>query len=90
MRQNKKGFAIGDLLPIAMTFVILAVAIGVGATVLTTVQSGQTANSIAYNVTGFGLTSLNTFGTWLPTIALVVILAVIIGVLVVYLARRFG
>lgn len=42
-----------------------------------------------YNVSGYGTTSLITFGEWTPTIALVLMLVVIVGVLIVYLAKRF-
>jgi len=87
--KNKKGYTVGELLPLAITFVVIAVAISLGADVLDDIQGTQTLDSVAYNATGYGLTSLNTFGKWLPTIALVVIIAVIIGILIVYLARRF-
>ena len=45
--------------------------------------------SAAKNVTEYGLSTQNTLAKWLPTIALVLIIAVIIGVLIVYLARRY-
>ena len=46
------------------------------------------ASYAAYNVTtDGGLESMETFGEWMPTLALVVIAAVIIGVLVYYLGR---
>lgn len=70
--MDKKGQrGIGVLLPLGLTFVVVAVAIGIGAQVLSTVQESQTAQSIAYNTSGYGLTSLKTIGQWLPTIALV-------------------
>jgi hypothetical protein len=43
-----------------------------------------------YNISAHGLEASTTFGDWLPTIALVVIIAVIIGVIIVYLANRFA
>jgi len=39
------------------------------------------------NATFYGSDSLNTTATWLPTLALVIIAAVIIGILITYLAR---
>ena len=69
----------------AIALVIAAFMIAIGATVLTSLQSTQTTNSIAYNVSGQGLTSMSTFGTWLPIIAVVVAAVVVIGLLVVYL-----
>ena len=64
--KNKKGYTVGELLPIAITFVVIAVAISLGADVLDDIQGTQTLDSVAYNATGYGLTSMNTFGKWLP------------------------
>lgn len=89
LKKSKKGYQIGDILPLAITFVVIAVAIALGADVLDDIQATQTSGSVAYNTSGYGLTSLNTFGKWLPTLALVIVIAVIIGILIVYLARRF-
>ena len=109
--KSKKGFAVGDLMPLAIAFVVISITIGLGATVLSDIQedqcndggwfnetSGQccssvldcvnSSESIAYNSSGSGLTALDTFSGWLPTVALVVIAAVIIGIIVLYLARR--
>ena len=88
--KNKKGYQVGDMLPLAIVFVVVAVAISLGADVLDDIQGTQTSGSVAYNATGYGLTAMNTFAKWLPTIALVVVIAVIIGILIVYLARRFA
>lgn len=72
---------ISDLAPIAIAFVFIAVVLGVGATVLSSVQAGQTSGSFAYNASGNGLSSLDELSGWLPTIALVVAAAIVIGVL---------
>lgn len=88
--RNRKGQTVGGLLPLGITFVVLAIALGLGATVLTDIQAGQTAESRAANVSGQGLVSLTTIGDYLPTIALVTVVAVILGIIIVYLARRFG
>ena len=69
--------------------VVIAVIAGVGATVLTTVQSTQTSGTFAYNATGYGLSSVNQLSSWLPTIAIVLALATIISVLG-YLMLRQG
>ena len=41
------------------------------------------------NITGYGLITQITMAKWMPTIALVLIISVIIGILITYLARRF-
>ena len=64
-----------------MTFVIVAIVVGFGATILGDVQATQTTNGAPYNVSQKGIDSLKKFGDNLPTLALVVVAAVIIGVL---------
>ncbi len=61
-----------------------------GAEILQSLYDDQTANSYAKNATGEGLESLEELASWLPTLALVVIAAIIIGVLVTYLAGGRG
>ena len=89
-KMQKKGFTIGSLLPLSITIVVVVVALAIGADLLGTIQGTQTTNSMAYNISGYGLESLGTFGQWMPTIALVVVLAVIISILIIYLARKFS
>ena len=79
--MNKKGMNLGDLSSIAITFVVIAVTLGIGATVLDSVQEGQTASSTAYNATAEGLDALSTLADWLPTLAVIVAAAVVIGVI---------
>ncbi len=68
----------------AIGLAVAAVTIGLMATVLSTIQSGQTTNSFAYNASQSGLSGLNTFSTYLPTVALVLVAALIIGIIVTY------
>ena len=86
MMKDKKGFALGDMLPLAITIVVIGVALSLGLTVLTDFKASQTANSDAANGTQKAIDGLNKFTQYLPTIALVVVIAVIIGILVRYLA----
>lgn len=81
LKFNRKGMSLGDLAPAAIAFVFIAIVIAVGADVLSDIQADQTADGYAYNATGSGLESLDTLGGWLPTIALVIAAAIVIGVL---------
>ncbi len=72
----------GQLAGIAITFVIVAVVLGVGGDVLDDINDDATANSIAANATNKGGAALNQISDWLPTLGLVVAAAVVIGVLV--------
>jgi len=72
---------LGDLSGIAITFVVLAVTLGVGATILASIQAGQVASSTAANATQQGLDSMTELADWLPTLATIVAAAVVIGVI---------
>jgi len=77
-----------DLSGIAVTFVVLAIILGIGGTILTSVQDDQVADTVAYNATGEGLDSISTFSEWLPTLAIIVVSAVVIGVIGFFYTRR--
>jgi len=81
---------INTLVPIAVAFVVIAFTVSMGAEILNDLYSGQTTDSYAQNATESGLEALSDLSSWLPTLALVVIAAIIIGVLVTYLARGTG
>jgi len=49
---SKKGFAVGDMLPLGITIVVLGVGLGLGLQVLGDVQGDQTTSSAEYNATG--------------------------------------
>jgi hypothetical protein len=61
-----KMYKLQDLLPVALIFVVATIGIAIGADILTSVQDGQVADGVSYNVSGFGLSSLTELGTWLP------------------------
>ena len=86
--RSQKGFTINDMSNIGITFVVTAVVLGIGATILANIQATQTAGGVAANATGYGLTSLNTLASYMPTVALVAVAAVVIGIILVFFARR--
>ena len=88
--ENKEvcEFTLQDIVPIAIIFVVTTIVLSYGGVVISSVQATQTANSYAYNISGNGLTSLNTFGTNLPLLATIVVAAIIITILVVYLGGQ--
>ena len=81
---------LGQMAVAVITFVVIAIVIAIGATIIEEVQSSQTGNLTAYNVSSKGLSGMKTFGDWLPTIATVVAAAVVIGVIVTYFAFSGG
>lgn len=71
-----------DLLPVAIIFVVLGFVFSIGADIVQDLRNDQTANSYAYNASGNALESLDEAASWMPTIAQVVVAAIIIGILV--------
>jgi|SRR3972149_6681668 len=84
---RKKGFGVSALAGIGITFVVVAIIISFGADILGDIRTDQTAGSYEANVSTKGLEALKKFGDWLPTIALVVVAAIIIGIIMMYLGR---
>lgn len=86
--MQHKGFSIAALGSLAIIFVVVTIIIAFGAQILG--EFDFDAGTYEANVTTSGLSALGTFGDWLPTLALVVIAAIIIGVVVMYLGRQTG
>jgi len=87
-KMNKKGFRLGDLSGIAITFVVLAVVLGVGSTILASIQTGQSADGFAYNNTQQGLLALGELSDWQVTLATIVVAAVVIGVIGLFYSMK--
>ena len=77
-----------DLAPAGIAFVVIAVTLGIGARVLTDVNTGNTAGTTAHDAVLNGTAGIGELSSWLPTIALVLAAAVVIGVVVSYFAFR--
>jgi len=85
--QNKSGYDVKALAGLAVVFVVIAIILSFGSTILDSLQDNYSDdNSTAYNATQDGLESLGEFSSWLPTLALIIIAAVIIGVIIRYFA----
>ena len=87
--MNKVRFQIGDLLGIGMTLVVLGIGLAYGLQVMGDVQDDMTANSEEFNATGNAIEGVAKIPEKLPTIATVIVAAVILGILVTYLWARF-
>ena len=77
-----------DLAGIAIIFVTTAIVIGIGADVVTNIRGGEANHTVKYNTTMYGLQGLEELASWLPTIAIVVVAAVVIGIIALYFAMR--
>lgn len=102
--RKKKG-NINALIPAAMTFVIVAIVLGISGALLGNIKatqcsinastgdcgaSGSTRSTIASNATTLGIDSIVTISNYLPTLAIIVVLAIIISVIVYFMVGRFG
>ena len=66
----------------AVAFVLFVIILGIGASILTGIQAAQTAGSVAYNATGFGLTGISNIAQQSGTIGIVLAAAILIGIVV--------
>ena len=86
---NKKAqaFTISDLGTIAIALVVAAIILGMGATILEKIQETQVTDKTAFNASGFGLTGMSTMAEFIPTIAIVAVAAIVIGIIRVFFGR---
>jgi hypothetical protein len=79
------GAPLDEYLVAAIVFVVIGVAVSIGAYITSEVQvqvaSVAGSNSIANQTAGYAVKGMQTFGQWLPILAIVVIAAVIIALL---------
>ena len=80
MGYKKGAITLGDAGAMALTFVLFVIIVSVGGEILGGIQSGQTTNSVAYNITGTGLTGMTNLGNYSDTIGTIMGAAVIIGI----------
>lgn len=86
--KGQRSFSLNDLSGVAISLVTVAIIIGLGATILSNIQADQVVNSTSYNTSGYGLTGLNTLASYVPTVALVAVAAIVIGIILVFFSRR--
>jgi len=85
--KHKKGFQVGDILPLALVIVVAGIGIAFGLNVLGDVKGDMTVDSAEYNATGDTLTAVSKFSDKLGIIVTVIVAAILIGILVRYLMR---
>jgi hypothetical protein len=86
----KAKFQLSELLGIGFTLVVLGIGISYGLGVMEDVKDDMTANSAARNATEAAIVGVGKIPEKLPTIATVIVAAVIIGILITYLWGRFS
>jgi len=84
------AFTLGDLPVIAIAIVVGVIVLGFGAKILDQIDDDMTANTTAYLIVGNGTSALGKIGKQLPTLGLVIVAALIIGIVATsfYMGRR--
>ena len=86
---NKKGQMGLDAVPgIVITLGLVAIILGIMATVLVQVQGTQTAQSVAYNITQQGIAAQSSMSGWQGPWAVIAAAAVVIGLVGGFLFLR--
>lgn len=81
-KMNKKGQALAQMPGQVLTFVVVVIVLAVGGLVVAGVRDTLTVDTVEYNVTQDGLSGISKFSTFLPTIAVVLISAILIAIVV--------
>jgi len=87
-KKAQRAFSIQDLGTIAIALVVAVVILGLGGTILEKMQADQTINGSAYNTSNYGLIGITTMSSFIPTIAIVAVSAIVIGIILVFFAGR--
>ena len=89
-KKAQRSFTISDMGTIAIALVVAAVILGMGATILEKIKETQEVNGTAANATQFGLDGISTMSEFIPTIAIVAVAAIVIGIILVFFGRQSG
>lgn len=95
--KSKKGFQLKDLSNIGISLMIVAITLSIGATIVSNIAttnqpSGFNVSNpgtwdVAYNATTSGLTGVNTLASYIPTVALVAVAAVVVGIVLMFFGK---
>lgn len=86
--QHISKYQVGDLANMAVVLVVVAVIIAFGQKILTDVGTGFTANTYEANSTSKGKEGLGKFSDYLPTVAIVIVAGILIGILYSVFLKR--
>ena len=74
-----------DLTNTAISVVILTIVVAIAGSLLASVKAQQTANSVAANVSEYGLQGMLTYGSWIG----IIVLVTVAGFIIAYLKGAF-
>lgn len=77
----KRGYNISFMGNAAIALIAAAITIVVGVRIMSQVQSLETVNSTAYNVSSTTVTAMSSFADWFTIIVLVIVAVIVLGFL---------
>ena len=80
--MEKANLGVQDIWPIALVLVVTGIGVAFGLDIIDDVSDGFTAGSYADNATASVEEGINNMAEKIPTIALVIVAAILIGILV--------
>jgi len=86
MFKSKKATTLGDAPTLILVFAVIVIVASLIGTVLTSMQSTQTVNGTAYNISEYGLTGVSSFAKLLPTVG--VIIGIVMVLVVIFMLWR--
>jgi hypothetical protein len=86
--ENIVEFQVGDILGLGMTLAVTGIGLAFALGIMGETRDDMTTNSIEYNATTDAMTGVAKIPKKMPTIAGVIVAAIIIGILVRYLWIR--
>lgn len=78
--KMKRGFALGSISAVAVIVLVAIIAIAMGIRILTNLRTSVTSDTNATRVVNDGINTIEQMSSWLPTVGLVVMAGIIIGV----------
>jgi uncharacterized membrane protein AbrB (regulator of aidB expression) len=90
LKEKEANFRIGDLVGIGITLVVVGVVLSFGAKINSSIQDDFTDGSTEDNVVSNSSEGLATLADNLPLIATIVVAAVVVGIIITYMAGRIG
>jgi uncharacterized membrane protein YoaT (DUF817 family) len=92
-KHTRKGISLGEMVPIALAFVLIGVMLGIGSYINSQIQTvgGFAAGTYPYVAVQNATVALATMAQWLQIIAVVIAAGIVIGVLVhSFVGRKEG